>query len=148
MKTMKRYLELSELEQYKVKNHIGNLFALSSVDGKFSKSEAEAILKICERYGIERQEINEMIKEGSSTKTYVIPSDTYEKLEQIYDFVTLILADGTIDTKELELCKEITRVLKIEQKNINNLILTMVDYVKENKEFFAIKSSLYSLINE
>lgn len=145
---MKKFLELSELERYKIKNHIGNLFSISSVDGKFSNSEAKAILKICERYQISRQEINEMIEEGGSSKSYVIPSDTYEKLDQVYDFVTLILADGTIDTKELELCKEITKALNINQKNVNNLLLTMVEHIENKKLFSEIKHSLYAIVNE
>lgn len=145
---MKKYIELSELEQYKIKNHIGNLFSISSVDGKFSNSEAKAILKICERYQISRQEINDMIKEGSSSKDYVIPSDTFEKLDQVYDFVTLILADGSIDTKELELCKEIAKAIKIETKNINNLLLTMVEYIQNGKPFDEVKGDLYKIANQ
>lgn len=143
---MAKFQELSEIEQYKVKNHIANLVAISSVDGKFSKSEAEAILKICERYGLQRQDINEMIKDGS-TSNYVIPADSYEKLEQIYDFVTLILADGSIDTKELDLCREITKLLQINQANINNLIMNMVDDVRDGKKFDEVKTHLYAIAN-
>lgn len=143
---MKKYNDLSELDQYKIKNHIANLFALSSIDGKFSKSEAETILRICDRYGIVRQDISEMKKDGV-TFEYSIPSDTYEKLEQIYDFVTLILADGTIDTKELDLCRELTKILQIDQKNINNLMMTMIENIQKDRSFEEVRMNLYAIVH-
>ena len=145
---MKKYTDLTELEQYKIKNHIGNLFYLAHVDGKFSKSEAEAILKICERYGINRQDINEMLKSSEMKIQAIIPSDTIERLEQIFDFITLIVADGSINIKELMICKQLAGLLHINKKNLNNLILSVVELIEEGKSFYEVKEDLYTMVNE
>lgn len=143
---MKKYAELSELEQHKIRNHIAHLYAMSSVDGKFSKSEAEAIIRICERYGIKRQDITEIF-EDKATFDYTLPSDSCEKLEQMYDFVTVVVADGTIATKELDLCKEMARLLKLPLDNINHLLITMVESIQNNRTFDQVKMNLYAIIH-
>jgi uncharacterized tellurite resistance protein B-like protein len=145
---MKKYNQLTDIEQYKIKNHIGNLFYLSTVDGKFSKSEGEVILKICDRYGINRQEIYEMLKDSDGKIQSIIPSDTMERLEQIFDFITIIVADGSINIKELMICKQLAGLLHINKKNLNNLILTIVEQIEEGKTFEDVKLELYHLVNE
>ncbi|MDX2188328.1 MAG: hypothetical protein SFY32_00570 [Bacteroidota bacterium] len=142
---MKKFEDLSEIDQYKIRNHISNLVKLSLVDGKLSKSEVEILLSICDRYNMPKQEFVQIMKDGYTTN-YIIPSDSYEKLEQIYDFVLLMLADKTMDPKELDLCKNLCKILRIKDEAINNLILTVIDCIQEDKSFDSEKMNLYAII--
>lgn len=142
---MKKYNQLSELERYKIKNHIGSLAKLVMIDGKLSKSEAEKILNIAERYGFPKIELVELIREGYEA-LYIVPATSDEKLEQLFDFVSVTLADGSIDMKELDLCKQIANSLKIDTSKTNALIMTMVDFIQENKNYQEVKENLHILL--
>ncbi|TAG53979.1 MAG: TerB family tellurite resistance protein [Cytophagales bacterium] len=141
---MKSYNQLSELEKYKIKNHIGSLAKLVMIDGKLSKSEAEKILTIAERYGFPKIELVELIREGYEA-LYIVPATSDEKLEQLFDFVSVTLADGSIAMKELDLCKQIAASLKIDTSKINSLIMAMVDCIQEDKDFEKSKERLHLL---
>jgi uncharacterized tellurite resistance protein B-like protein len=142
---MKKYEQLSDLEKYKIKNHIGNLMKLVMIDGKLSKSEADKIMSITQRYGFPKTELVELIREGYDN-SYIVPSSTSEKLEQLYDFVTVTVADDTIDLKELDLCRQIAASLKINTSKINGLIMEMIDYVRQDKEYVQVKDQILKLI--
>ena len=146
MDTIKKYKELSEIEKHKIKTHISNLISISKIDGKFSKSEIEAIFKICERYGVNRQELEDIME--SNATDYIVPSDSFEKLEQIYDFVSVIIADNNIDPKEIDLCKEIAKTIKLKEENINNLILTIVDDIRRGRKYEDVKMNLYAIVHD
>lgn len=142
---MKKYTELSDLEKYKIKNHIGSLAKLVMIDGKLSKSEVEIMMTITERYGFPKTELIEMIREGHDSE-YLVPSTTDEKLEQLYDFISVTLADKNIDMKELDLCKNIALSLQIKQENINIIIMQMIEYIQKNIEFKGIVKELHDLL--
>ncbi|MDX2194833.1 MAG: hypothetical protein NW207_00315 [Cytophagales bacterium] len=140
---MKNFEKLPQIEQYKVKNHISNLVNLCTIDGKFSKSEYEIMLSICDRYGLPKSEFVDIIK-GNFASEYIIPSDTYEKLEQLYDFVRVTLADHKIETGELEVCKHVAMTLQIKKEAINSLIMSMIEYINAGSTFDSVKMHLYA----
>lgn len=141
---MKKYTELSELEKYKIKNHIGSLANLVMIDGKLSKSEVEIMLSITERYGFPKSELVELIREGFEIQ-YLVPCTTDEKLEQLYDFVSVTLADKNIDLKELDLCKKIAKSLTINEEKTNTIIMKMIDCIQNAKEYAEVASVLHDL---
>lgn len=142
---MKKYTELSDLEKYKIKNHIGSLAKLVLIDGKLSKSEVEIMTAITERYGFPKIELLEMIREGHDTQ-YLVPSTTDEKLEQLYDFISVTLADKNIDIKELDLCKNIAKSLEIKEDKINIIIMQMIEYIQKDLEYKQAAKSLHDLL--
>lgn len=143
---MKSYLQLSELEKYKIKNHIGSLAKLVMIDGKLSKSEVGKILAIAERYGFPKADLHEIVREGYEAQ-YIVPSTSEEKLEQLYDFITVTLADDSINIKELDLCKHIAETLKIPANKINPIIMQMVDDCMANKSYTDAKNNLLDLLH-
>lgn len=142
---MKKYNELPELDKYKIKNHIGSLVKLVLIDGKLSKSEVEIMTAITERYGFPKVELIEMIREGHETQ-YLVPSTTHEKLEQLYDFISVTLADKNIDVKELDLCKNIAKSLGINPSKINEIIMKMIEFIQQDFEFKQVANHLYPLL--
>lgn len=142
---MKKYYELSELEKYKIKNHIGSLAKLVLIDGKLSKSEVEIMTAITERYGFPKTELIEMIREGHETQ-YLVPSTTDEKLEQLYDFISVTLADKNIDIKELDLCKNIAKSLTIKEEKINEIIMQMITHIQKDLDYKQVAKELHKLL--
>ncbi len=142
---MKSYTQLSELEKYKIKNHIGSLAKLVMIDGKLSKSEVGIMLSIAERYGFPKADLVELVRDGYEA-LYIVPATSEEKLEQLYDFITVTLADDTINLKELDLCKQIAETLHIPTSKINPLIMQMVEFSRNNSNFIDIKNELIQLL--
>lgn len=142
-----KYEDLSEIDRYKVKNHISNLIQLSRIDGRFTKSEAEIVLSICQRYGFPRNELQEIIQQNSATE-YLIPASTEEKVEQLFDFLTMILADGKIDPKELQLCKHIANELMFTQAQINFLIIEIIEMIGNGLTYHEAAPILIKKVNE
>jgi uncharacterized tellurite resistance protein B-like protein len=65
-----------------------------------------------------------------------------EALEQLYDLIRMVLADGIIDPRELTVCSTIAEKLGFQKENIPDLI----DYLIEEKRKNVDKDKLISKI--
>ncbi len=97
------------------------MIALAMADGQFTREEEHVLFATAHRLGMSEEELDS-IKADSSTIEFNPPESYGEKIEQIYDFISLVSVDGNIDEAEIELCKSLALKLNLAPRIIDDLI--------------------------
>ncbi|MEY5069835.1 MAG: hypothetical protein RLZ47_1697, partial [Bacteroidota bacterium] len=83
----------------KLKGHFLNLYHLALSDAEVDTTELTMLYKIGEERGVLRSEIDDILIRPDRIK-FSPPETVFEKIESLYDFARIILADGKIDENE------------------------------------------------
>lgn len=116
----------------KKQSHIKNLIEVALADGVIDNDEIILLLNVAGRMKVTEQQVDE-IKANLHAIKFISPSRAKERFHQVYDLVCMMMANGRIDPKELELCKSLALKLgymplivddfiKIIEKNISGKI--------------------------
>jgi len=81
------------------KSAIKNIVAIMMADGKISDKERACLKIICERVKVSPSELKVIMDAPDSTE-FVVPKRMREKICQLVDIVSMILADGDINDDE------------------------------------------------
>ena len=121
------------------KSHLRNLIALAKSDGHFHADEEVMIYKVGEKYGLKDRQIASLINEPV-TEEWHLPDTHDQKMEQLYDLMQMVYADGIVRESEIEFCEEIVEKLGFSQK-IVPWLLSLFDkgYRPMGEEWTAIK---------
>lgn len=88
------------------KNHLSNLIALAKVDGHLHEDEEKMLLKVGAKYGLKERQIRSLI-EGERKSGVQIPDNHDQKMNQLYDLVMMVYADGVVEDSEVGFCEEL-----------------------------------------
>jgi hypothetical protein len=83
------------------KAHVRNLVALATIDGHLHSSELKLLRKIGLKYGLKPRQIDSIIENRDKWEV-VLPEHPEESIDQMYDLILMVYADGVVDEKELE----------------------------------------------
>jgi len=114
--------------------HLANLFYIALADGEICDSEQKKINEIRERMGVSESEYNDLIEkilDGSYGKNNIIsPSSDDEAFDQIRELASLVVEDGKIDDKEIEVLKTLSTAMGFDAKD--NELIKGLEAVQEN----------------
>ncbi|MDX1629514.1 MAG: hypothetical protein R3345_12485 [Fulvivirga sp.] len=88
------------------KNHLRNLIALARADGNLHKDEEKMLYKIGEKYGLKDRQIASLIRSNKEVELK-IPQKHEQKMNQLYDLVMMVYADGVVDDNEVKFCEDL-----------------------------------------
>jgi len=88
------------------KNHLRNLIALAKADGHLHTEEEKMLYKMGEKYGLKDRQIASLIRSNKTTDLQ-IPDTHEQKMNQLYDLVTMVYADGVVEDSEVKFCEEL-----------------------------------------
>ncbi len=117
-------------------SHVRNLVSLAYTDGVMSPEEQEIILQIAERSGMTQEELDFVMEKPDEIKFYV-PRKTSDRIEEIYDMVTLMMIDGGISDQEMLLCKLVAEKMHFDPVVIDVMIDDIVDMIARDIVFEA-----------
>ena len=100
---MKMGLFKSQAEKERL-SHVKTLLALALADGKLEKDEIAVIASVASRENIDVKEVEKML-EGKDNVKFVVPETDEAKIQQLKDMVIMMMIDGEINEKELDLCR-------------------------------------------
>ncbi|MHA6250279.1 tellurite resistance TerB family protein [Pontibacter sp. CAU 1760] len=100
-----------------LKSHFLNLYFLALSDTQIDSQELEMLFQLGQNRGIDKEEIERIILHPDSVR-FTIPKDTLTKIEYLYDYVTMILADGKIDEQEELTLKKFCIKFGFDEQNI------------------------------
>lgn len=119
---MKRLNIFGSYKEERRKSHIKNLITVALVDGHLAEEEWALLTRVAERLGMSSEEIDH-IRNNPKEVAFVAPKRYKEKLQQVNDLVSLMMVDGDVDKKELELCKKIALKLDL----LPRVVIDMID---------------------
>jgi uncharacterized tellurite resistance protein B-like protein len=88
------------------KNHLKNLISLAKADGNLHPDEERMIYKIGDKYGLKDRQVASLLRSNKKTDLRV-PEDHDEKMDQLYDVVMMVYADGIVEDSEIEFCNDL-----------------------------------------
>lgn len=107
------------------KRHMMNLIALARTDGDFHDKEMQILYKIGKKYQLKEKHIAALLSSDAIEKqNYSLSHD--QSLEQLYDLVEMMLADGKIEDSEILFCENMVRTLGYKP----DLLAKLIDFVK------------------
>lgn len=103
------------------KSHLKNLVALAKADGNFHEDEVKYLYKIGAKYQLKPYQIDKIVK-GDENVELQIPKEFHKKVAFLYDTVGMMMADGIIDDREMDFCKEMFNRFGFDPALINDMI--------------------------
>ncbi len=103
------------------KNHLRNLIALAKADGNLHPDEEKMIYKIGDKYGLKDRQVASLLRSNKKTDLYV-PDSHDEKMDQLYDIVMMVYADGVVEDSEIEFCEEVVEKFGFKKEIVSWLI--------------------------
>ncbi|GAL86466.1 hypothetical protein MYP_3695 [Sporocytophaga myxococcoides] len=128
----------------KFKKHLRNLVFLAKVDGKLNEVERDLIFKIGLKYGLKDYFIAELIEEVPDFD-FRLPASDYERFDQIYDLVQLMVSDGVVDDHELDFCVDMAERLGFRKAVVGVLVRKISQGVSngQNKELIRKEAEAF-----
>ena len=103
------------------KKHLSNLLALAMADGQLHKNEEALLFKLGEKYGLKERQVSNILKSKKKVELYV-PKKDEEKMDQLYDLLTMVYADGVVDDNEVTFCKDVVNRFGYRPELVDKLI--------------------------
>lgn len=113
-----------------MKSRFLSLYQMVLADGIVDAAEMETLFRIGkENYGIESQEINELIRDTDFST--LLPSNLDDKVRLLYELGEIAWADGHIDDSEKNLLKKYVVSMGFEEANAPEIVDFILQQVKE-----------------
>lgn len=110
----------------KRRSHFKNLFAVARADGDVDRAEMDLVIGLAEKFHMSTEEVTKIIRDPDAVPM-VTPKTPQERLEHLYDLITVMMVDGKIDEKELFLCKSLGVKLGCEETEIDSLVRDLIE---------------------
>ena len=114
----------------KRRSHFKNLFAVANADGKVKGTELDCLIRLAEKFNMSTAEVTRIIQDPSSVKIHPL-KENGERIEHLYDLVTVMLVDDHIDKRELALCKSFAGKLGLEEEIVDSLVRDLIEKALE-----------------
>ncbi len=114
-----------------IKSHFLNLYSIALADFEFDENEIVALYKIGEERGIPREEIDLILLNPASIK-FNLPEKITEKIEYLYDYTKIIIADGKVEDSEIKTLEKFCRKLEFREENISLISELLIEAAKNN----------------
>ena len=103
------------------KSYLKQLFSIALADRHLDSREEEYLVYTAEKMGISIKEL-ETIKNSPDGIDTIIPDNYYLRFRMIFDFVWMMMIDGEIDPREVEVCKQIVHQLDFASGIVDDLV--------------------------
>jgi hypothetical protein len=113
-----------------LKSHFIDLFSIALSDSSINTKELELLYNIGIEKGIDKEQMDTILRNPHKVKIRV-PDDEVSKIEKLYDFARMALADGVIDIREVEILKNLCRRLGFIESNIQGIVEFLIEECKK-----------------
>jgi len=113
-------------EKKKRRSHFKNLFAVARADGDVDRAEMDLVIGLAEKFHMSTDEVTKIIRDPDAV-ALVTAKTPKERMEHLYDLITVMMVDGKIDEKELFLCKSLGVKLGCGEENIDSLVRDLIE---------------------
>lgn len=114
-----------------IKSHFLRLFEIALADGEYSKLELNLLYQIASEKNIPKSEIDFILL--SPIGNMAIPDSIERKIEYLYDFSRMILADNKESEDEMYLLEKFCKTFNFSGENVKELCRYLVDSAKQGK---------------
>lgn len=104
---------------------------MALADSQFDESEIAILYNIGKERGVPKSEIDHIILNPAVIK-FTIPDSINEKIEYLYDYAKMILADGKIEEQEIKTFEKFCLKFEFEDQNISSIVNFLIEAAKND----------------
>lgn len=112
------------------KSALVNVLGVMVADGKIDINEQVFLAKVAVRLGMNEKEFKKVLANPSAVE-FTPPKDNKERVYQLLDLITMMLADGQITQREMELCINVASRLGFATATVPTLINGIIQRAKQ-----------------
>ena len=114
-----------------LKTHFLNLYSMALADMEFAENEIATFYSIVEKRGMSKDEVDYIILNPATAK-FTIPESLSDKVEYLYDYAKMVLADGKIEESEISTLEKFCLKFEFEPQNISSIRELLLEAAKNN----------------
>jgi uncharacterized tellurite resistance protein B-like protein len=115
-----------------LKAHLVNLFLVAAADGRISRDEFELLFQLGRKLGFSDQELARITESHDHIEAH-LPDTLEERVQHLYDLISMVLADHKIDPREVDLCQKIAVHYGIEPSIVTELVQMLIEASSQEK---------------
>lgn len=112
--------------------HFLNLYSIALADSKFDEKEIALLYRIGEERGVPTETIDALLLNPPLSEHLNLPTTINEKIEYLYDYAKMVLADGIIHVNEVKTLEKFCRSFQFEEKNIPTIAQLLIEAAKND----------------
>ena len=130
------------------KSYLKELIKVAKADGHLEEREYNFILKIGRKLTCSPAEIETLSKEIQLDDPDEARQTRQHRLKLLFDLVAIMMIDGSIDPKELGLCKSIAMKSGFEPEVIDDVVYRINDFTKTGKTIEQASEEAYQIYSQ
>lgn len=131
----------------RAKGHLKNLMEVATSDGQLDGIEVDYLLSLAGRFNISEEELKN-IKDHPASVDYQPPTSDKERFDQLYQLTCMMMIDGLVHQKELEVCKKFAVSLNLKPEFVDNMIQVINEDEKRETPTDVIIGKLLKLAQQ
>ena len=109
------------LEQKRNISHFANIVRIAKSDNKIATEEVEFLAKVSHKYNITDEKFREILRNPEKVPT-IAYLDCLERIERLYDLLTMVKADHRIEKEEVSMLRRITTGLAFPLNRVDMIV--------------------------
>lgn len=105
----------------RAKGHLRNLMEVAASDGSFEGIEVDYLLSLAGRFNISEEELKKIQDQPDAVK-YEPPATDKERFDHLYQLACMMMIDGVVHDKEVELCKKFAIKLNLKPEFVDDMV--------------------------
>jgi uncharacterized tellurite resistance protein B-like protein len=130
------------------KSYLKELIKVAKADGHLEKREYEFIMTVGNKLACSEDEIRELSDEIQLDDPAEASQSKEHRLKLIFDLVAIMMIDGTIDPKELGLCKSISMKSGFEPEVVDDIVYHINLLTQSGKSIEQASSEAYNIYSK
>jgi hypothetical protein len=123
------------------------LIAIAYKDGDLNAHELDILCKIGIRLGLGTNLITQLINNHKEHYVIELPTDPYEKFDQLFDLISIMLADDEIKDEEIDFCVNIAKKLNFDIEIVGALVRRIFMGIESGKDKEIIRNEALDFLN-
>ena len=114
-----------------------NVLAVMFADGKIDETEKKFLGAVCKRVGLSQEELKELLSDPGNIK-FTVPESRKERIFQLLDMVFMMMIDGEIDQREMDVCITLATRMGFRPTAVS----TIVEAIKKGRNRDQVKEDI------
>lgn len=115
-----------------LQTHFLNLYSMALADSEFDEKEIAILYRLGEEKGIPKETIDAMLLNPPLSGQLDLPTTLSGKIEYLYDYAKMILADGVVHDDEINTLEKFCIKFQFEEENVPAIAQLLIEAAKND----------------
>jgi len=127
-------------------SHFANIVRIAVSDHEISSEEIDFLKKVANKYNISEEKFKEILKSPNTIPT-IAHLNCIERIERLYDLMTMVEADHHIEKEEVAVLRKIVTGLAFPLKEVDRIVDESIKLDFESVDLESFTKSMLDLMH-